>query len=103
MLFARLVEAEPALELISAGPLSIVRFRYAPATLRDQPRLLDRLNKELTGKIQQRGNAFFTSTRFQDRETLRACFVNYMTNENDIRLMIDEVLHAVRALSLPLD
>jgi aromatic-L-amino-acid decarboxylase len=98
-LFARLIAAEPSLELISAGPLSIVRFRYAPVNLRKQPRLLDPLNKALAARIQQRGNAFFTSTRFQGKEVLRACFVNYMTDENDVHIMFDEVLSAVRALS----
>ena len=102
-LLAHMIEAEANLELISAGPLSIVRFRYAPATLLDQPRLLDRLNKELAREIQRRGTAFFTSTRFQGKEALRACLVNYMTDEDDIRLMVDEVLCAARALSLLLD
>lgn len=100
-LLARLIESQESLELISAEPLSIVRFRYAPSTLRDQPRLLDRLNKELAREIQRRGIAFFTSTRFQQKELLRACLVNYLTDEEDIHLMVNEVLNAARALSLP--
>jgi glutamate/tyrosine decarboxylase-like PLP-dependent enzyme len=102
-LLARLVEAEAALELISDGPLSIVRFRYAPSTLRDQPDLLDRFNKQLAFEIQKRGKAFFTSTRFQGKEALRACLVNYMTNESDIRQMLDEMLCAARELALTLN
>ncbi len=101
--FARLIEAEPALELISAEPLSIVRFRYAPASLRADSRLLDRLNKQLVREIQKRGRAFFTSTHFQGKETLRACLVNYMTNEADVRLMIKEIRCAAEALSLPIE
>jgi len=101
--FAHLIHAEPALELVSAGPLSIVRFRYAPATLRDEPRLLDRLNRILVREIQQRGGAFFTSTRFLGRETMRACLVNYMTNKADIRIMIEEIRHAIEALALPME
>jgi aromatic-L-amino-acid/L-tryptophan decarboxylase len=102
-LFARLIEDEPTLELVANGPLSIVRFRYAPATLLDQPLLLDRLNKALASTIQQRGNAFFTSTTFAGKEALRACFVNYMTSEPDIRAMVGEVLSAAKTLSLPLE
>jgi aromatic-L-amino-acid/L-tryptophan decarboxylase len=102
-LFAHLIDAEPALELISAGPLSIVRFRYAPASLRDDSRLLDRLNQQLVCKIQKRGRAFFTSTHFQGKETLRACLVNYMTNEADIHLMVKEIRCAAEALSLPIE
>lgn len=100
-LFARLIETESALELVSGAPLSIVRFRYAPSTLRDQPGLLDRLNKQLASEIQKRGRAFFTSTRFRGKELLRACLVNYMTTEADIRAMVAEVLDAARALALP--
>jgi aromatic-L-amino-acid/L-tryptophan decarboxylase len=101
-LFSCLVRDEPDLELIADGPLSIVRFRYAPATLLDQPYMFDHLNKALARKIQERGKAFSTSTYFAGKEVLRACLVNYMTTETDIRAMVDEVLHAAEALSLPL-
>lgn len=101
-LFASLIREQPSLEVVADGPLSIVRFRYAPDTLLDQPRLLDRLNKELAVTIQQRGRAFFTSTRFQEREVLRACLVHYMTTEADIHAMVEEVLSAVQVLALPL-
>jgi aromatic-L-amino-acid/L-tryptophan decarboxylase len=93
-LLARLVEAEPDLELVASGPLSIVRFRYIPAALSDSPHLFDQLNKELALEIQRRGKTFFTSTRFQGKEVLRACLVNYMTNEADIYAMFDEILCA---------
>jgi glutamate/tyrosine decarboxylase-like PLP-dependent enzyme len=91
-LLAELVEAEPDLELISSGPLSIVRFRFAPPELRNEPFLLDRLNKALAHEMQQRGRAFLTSTCFQGKEALRACIVNYMTAEADIRTIVDETI-----------
>jgi aromatic-L-amino-acid/L-tryptophan decarboxylase len=92
-LLAHLVEASPDLELISSGPLSIVRFRYAPIELRHRPLLLDQLNKAMTYEMQQRGRAFLTSTCFQDQEVLRACMVNYMTSEADIRTIVDETIY----------
>ncbi len=101
--FSQLIKTCPDLELVADGPLSIVRFRYAPDVLLDQPRLLDRVNKALALKIQERGKAFFTSTHFADKEVLRACFVNYMTTEEDIQAMVEEVLRAARALSLPIE
>ena len=91
-LLAQLVEAEPDLELISSGPLSIVRFRFAPPELRNEPLLLDRLNKALVHEMQQRGRAFLTSACFQGKEVLRACIVNYMTTETDIRTIVDETI-----------
>jgi len=89
---AELVETYPELELVSSGPLSIVRFRYAPPQLRHEQVALDRLQKALAKEIQHRGKAFLTSTRFQGQETLRACLVNYLTTEADIQTIIDETV-----------
>lgn len=97
-LLTHMIEVEPELELIASGPLSIVRFRYAPAALRDDPQLLDRLNKELALEIQRRGKAFLTSTRFQQKEALRACIVNYMTGVGDILTMVEEAIDGGRYL-----
>jgi glutamate/tyrosine decarboxylase-like PLP-dependent enzyme len=88
------IEANPDLELLSSGPLSIVRFRYAPSELRQQPAQLDRLQKTLARTMQQRGRAFLTSTRFQGKEALRACLVNYQTTAADIQTIIDETICA---------
>jgi glutamate/tyrosine decarboxylase-like PLP-dependent enzyme len=96
LLFAHLVETQDDLELISSGPLSIVRFRFAPPQLRNKPLLLDQLNKAVAYEMQQRGRAFLTSTRFQGKEALRACIVNYMTTEADIQAIVDETLYAGR-------
>ncbi len=90
-LLASLIEHVDDLELVAAGPLSIVRFRAVPSALHDQPAQLDRFNKTLVAEIQRRGKAFFTSTRFQGKELLRACLVNTMTTEADIHAMVDEI------------
>ncbi|HEX4206466.1 MAG TPA: pyridoxal-dependent decarboxylase [Ktedonobacteraceae bacterium] len=89
---AQRIRAEPDLELLTAEPLSIVRFRYAPAALRDQPAQLDQLNKALVRAVQQRGKVFLTISHFQGKEVLRACLVNYMTTEADIQMIADEAI-----------
>jgi glutamate/tyrosine decarboxylase-like PLP-dependent enzyme len=88
------IEASHDLELLSSGPLSIVRFRYAPSKLRHEPAQLDQLQKTLARTMQQRGRAFLTSTRFQGKEALRACLVNYQTTAADIQTIIDETICA---------
>jgi aromatic-L-amino-acid/L-tryptophan decarboxylase len=93
-----MVKAEPELELVSSGPLSIVRFRYVPPALYDDPSALDRLNKELAFEVQRRGKTLLTSTRFQGKEALRACIVNYMTGASDILTMVEEVIDAGASL-----
>jgi len=94
----RYITLEPELELVACGPLSIVRFRYVPDALRNQPEQLDRLNKSLAAELQRRGKVFLTCTPFQGKEALRACIVNYMTSEADIRAIVDETLLVGRAL-----
>ena len=86
-----MVEANP-IKTCSSGPLSIVRFRFYPPALRDNPSALDRLNKVLVAEIQKRGDVLLTSTRLRAKEVLQACIVNYMTGVADIRTMVDEVL-----------
>jgi aromatic-L-amino-acid decarboxylase len=98
LLLARLIEAQPDLELISSGPLSIVRFRAAPPELRDDPLLLNQLNKALVREMQQRSKVFLTSTCFQGQEVLRACLVNYMTTEADIQAIVDETICILQQL-----
>jgi aromatic-L-amino-acid decarboxylase len=97
-LLAQLVEAEPTVELVSSGPLSIVRFRFVPSTLYVEPATLDQLNKLLAYEMQLNGRAFLTSTRFQGKEVLRACLVNYMTTEDDIRAIFEEALRVGNAI-----
>jgi aromatic-L-amino-acid/L-tryptophan decarboxylase len=92
-LLAQLVEDHADLELISSGPLSIVRFRFAPPELRNEALLLDQLNRSLAHEMQQRGRAFLTSTCLQGKEALRACIVNYMTTETDIQTIVDETIY----------
>jgi aromatic-L-amino-acid decarboxylase len=91
-LLTSLVTTHPELELISSGPLSIVRFRYAPPALRHEPLLLNQLQKALAREMQHCGRAFLTSTRIQGQEVLRACLVNYLTTEADIHTIIDETV-----------
>lgn len=95
-LLASLIEAESDLELIASGPLSIVRFRYAPPALRDEPLLLDQMNKAITQEVQQRGKAFVTCTRFEGKEVLRACMVNHLTTDADVHIIVDEIINAGR-------
>lgn len=97
-LLAQQVADQLDLELTSSGPLSIVRFRYAPPALRNQPEQLNALNRALARTMQQRGRAFLTSTRFQQKEVLRACIVNYMTTADDIQIIVDEVLNVGKNL-----
>jgi glutamate/tyrosine decarboxylase-like PLP-dependent enzyme len=91
-LLESLIEEASDLELVAKGPLSIVRFRYLPAALqRATPEQIDQFNRAMVHEIQRRGNIFVTITRLLGKDTVRACLVNYMTTDEDIHTMVQEV------------
>ena len=84
------IEARDDFELIAAGALSIVCFRYAPPGVDD----LDALNKSLLEDVQASGRAFLTSTVLDGRYVLRACLVNFRTIESDLDSLLDVITDA---------
>jgi aromatic-L-amino-acid decarboxylase len=88
----RRVDERPDLERMSAGHLSIACFRYAPPALRGQPAVLDTLNERIKTKIQLDGRAFCSNALLEHGYALRACIVNFRTQEKDIDLLLDTVV-----------
>jgi len=91
---ANLVTDAPDLELVAPVELSIVLFRYVPASLTEDSASLDTLNKAIMEEIQAGGMAFLTGTILRGAFALRACIVGYATTEGDIALLVDEVRRA---------
>jgi aromatic-L-amino-acid/L-tryptophan decarboxylase len=79
------VKATSALELWEPTSLSIVCFRVKGT---------DDRNREVLREIQNRGCAFLSSTVLDGRFWLRACFVNHLTTERDVDLLVHEVSSA---------
>lgn len=52
-------------------------------------------NQEKVGQfltqVNERGNVFMTPTVYQNKKGIRASFVNWRTNENDIKIIIEEL------------
>jgi aromatic-L-amino-acid decarboxylase len=98
---AALVDEADDLELLAPVELSIVCFRYLPATLRgetsgpDASRLdalnVNDLNKAIMEEVQASGEAFLTQTTLHGQFSLRACVVHYATTEADLRALLDVV------------
>jgi glutamate/tyrosine decarboxylase-like PLP-dependent enzyme len=94
---AALVESEPELELAAVPETSIVAFRARPEGC--PPERLDAINHALPPAVQARGRAFLTGTIFDERETLRACILHPETGSEHLRILVEEVLGAARALA----
>jgi glutamate/tyrosine decarboxylase-like PLP-dependent enzyme len=84
-------------ELVSAGPLSVSCFRYAPDHLRGRDDDLDRLNRRVLDAVQRDGHVYLTGTELQGRLVLRACTVNFRTRESDLDALIGAIRKAGRA------
>jgi aromatic-L-amino-acid/L-tryptophan decarboxylase len=82
----------PDFELIAAGPLSITCFRYRPERLYEDAARLDELNRLVLAAVQDAGDVFLTGTELAGRFALRACILNFRTEDPDL----DTLLHAIR-------
>jgi glutamate/tyrosine decarboxylase-like PLP-dependent enzyme len=84
------VRRHPELEFATQS-LSITTFRYVPAELRalvgspDVERHLDALNRELLDRMQRSGEAFVSNAVVDGRYLLRACIVNFNTDQADVQ------------------
>jgi glutamate/tyrosine decarboxylase-like PLP-dependent enzyme len=76
-----LLEQAGCFEITSASKLSIVCFRHVPGDDDAQQTIADELLKT--------GRAFLSTTRLNDRTTLRFCFVNWRTTARDVEEIVD--------------
>ena len=89
-----LIEASPDLELLAAGPLTAVCFRYAPAILRGDEAALSQLNQAIMEDVQVGGRAFLAGTDIRGRFSLRSCALHYALDEGHVQTIVDAVREA---------
>jgi aromatic-L-amino-acid decarboxylase len=88
--FASLVEAAPAWELLAPVPFSAVCFRACPQVAGETDAAargarLDALNEDLMSRVNASGEAFLSHTRLNDALVLRLAIGNIRTTEAHIR------------------
>ena len=87
-----LFRSHPHFEALTQS-LSITTFRYVPADLRsklgepDVEESLDRLNRDLLGRVEKSGEAFLSNAVIDGKFALRACIVNFRTSDEDIEAL----------------
>ena len=92
------VRSEEELELLSPQSLGVVCFRYRGDGSVPEGGL-DDLNSRIQQDIVNSGFAMMSSTRIQERFSLRFCVLNYRTTREDLELTLDRILVAGRRLS----
>ena len=86
---AEAIARRPDLEL-KTQVLSITTYRYVPEDLRarsgdeEVARYLDELNLEILEQLQEGGEIFVSNAIVEGRYLLRACIVNFRTEEVDV-------------------
>jgi glutamate/tyrosine decarboxylase-like PLP-dependent enzyme len=85
------LDDSPDFTVEASGPLSITCFRYCPMGLETNEPTLDRLNRRLLDIVQHDGDVFLTGTELSGRFVLRACIVNFRTNEDDLDVLVRTV------------
>jgi glutamate/tyrosine decarboxylase-like PLP-dependent enzyme len=105
---ARLVEANNDLAAVLAGliaesddfegaverpELSVVCFRHVPAGGREKadPLALDRHQDRLQRALEVSGRGWVSTTRLRGRTYLRAGVMNYLSTEDDVRALLDDL------------
>ena len=85
--------------------LSITTFRYVPPALRSQlgdpvvEQRLNRLNEAVLERIERSGQAFFSNAVINGTFAMRACIVNFHTDDADIDALPELVAAHGRALT----
>jgi aromatic-L-amino-acid/L-tryptophan decarboxylase len=82
------VEQRPEFELVLPPSLSICCFRYVPP-MPTSDEDLDRLNERLMTELQLDGRTYCSNAIVDGRFVLRACIVNFRTEETHIDTLLD--------------
>jgi aromatic-L-amino-acid/L-tryptophan decarboxylase len=96
---AEAIQREPNLELVAAGELSAVCFRYRGTTSRSEDKL-NRLNIELLQRLLERGRVYLSNASVGGKFCLRACIVNHRTKDSDLDEVVNEVVAAADGIRL---
>ncbi|NJK32513.1 MAG: hypothetical protein HC927_08940 [Deltaproteobacteria bacterium] len=98
-LLGQRIAAEDELELLAPVELNIVCFRYRAGADRNEA-----INREIMLRIQESGEAVFSSTTLNGQFALRCALVNHRRRREDLDRLLDAVLrHGRRSWLRPGD
>src|SRR5512142_3365199 len=86
----KLIKEVSRLELLAPVPLSAVCWRWRDGD--------DVFNARLLKRIIQRGRVYISNATINGQFSLRACFVNHRTTENDVRAVVEETIAAAEEI-----
>lgn len=87
-----LADDHPNLQAISHN-LSITTLRYVPNDKNWEEDYLNELNKALLDELQQGGEVFLSNAIVEEKYCLRACIVNFRTDQEDIHEIVNIIVN----------
>jgi glutamate/tyrosine decarboxylase-like PLP-dependent enzyme len=94
---ARLVEAEPALELMAPVTTSIVCLRHNPGGMSEEQ--LREHNKDILLALQEQGIAAPSDTTIRGKYCLRVAICNHRTRAHDLDILVREIRRIAEQLA----
>jgi aromatic-L-amino-acid/L-tryptophan decarboxylase len=88
------LRAIPGIEVLAEPELSLLAFRFVPPGAGEGADL-NRLNKKLLERINERKRVFLTGTLLHGRFALRICVLSFRTHHDRIAMAIEDVQKAV--------
>ncbi|KAF4461318.1 hypothetical protein FALBO_11877, partial [Fusarium albosuccineum] len=95
-LFEQELRKMPTWEIMSSASLAILTFRYHPDFRSGDE--LDRLNESISSELLENNIAFIATTKLGGAVCLRACMINNMITDRDIReicIALDETAESL--------
>jgi aromatic-L-amino-acid/L-tryptophan decarboxylase len=94
---AQLVDAHAHFELCAPTVLSIVVFRFVPASSTSEG-FINALNERIPAELRSDGRIYMGSVRLGERVALRACLINHRVTDHDIRAWLEILTETGRKL-----
>jgi len=88
--FSEMIAGTKELELAIRPDANIICFRYAPENIEGS--LLNRINAAIRDKIIKEGSFYIVQTELEEKIWLRTVLLNPVTDENDLKELIDRVI-----------
>ena len=101
---AAVIDASDDFERLAPVPLSIVCFRYRPASLRgagDHTEALNAFNRHLMVEVQRDGDSYLSNAQIGANFALRACIVNFRTTTADAGHVLETIRRVAARISAP--
>ena len=87
-LLAQTIRSHPELELLAPVPLSAVCFRHR-----------EKDNEAILKRMIARGRVYLSNATINAQFALRACFVNHLTKEDDVKAIVSETIAAAKEVN----